>query len=85
DIGDAMLSTQPVDPTEVESLLLRFGLPTRAKGLPEPEVILEAMRDDKKVQDGELQLVVPEATGLVRLRNDIEDEAILEAIARPHN
>jgi 3-dehydroquinate synthetase len=70
----------------VRGLLGRFGLPTRAEGLPGADQLLEAMVDDKKTVGGELRLILPDGVGSARVVRDPDAEAIragLRAIGAP--
>lgn len=61
-------------------LIRETGLPVTTVGLS-PEQIGEAVKRDKKVRNGRLRLVLPEAIGRVRLVDDLSPEEILAAAA----
>jgi 3-dehydroquinate synthase len=60
-----------------DALLAALGLPLRAAGLA-PAAIQQAMRQDKKYQQGRNRLILPDRIGLVRLVKDT-DEALIRA------
>lgn len=64
----------------VERLLIRFSLPTRLENPIDPDRILAAMRNDKKVRSGSPQFVLLEGIGRPVVRGDIPETAIREAI-----
>ncbi len=69
----------------VENFLRAAGLPTRlreagAGGLPTPEQILDAMRDDKKVGGGKLRLVLPTPGGRCVVVEDPPIPAVMTGI-----
>jgi 3-dehydroquinate synthase len=63
----------------VRELLGRAGLPVSAPALA-PERLLELMTLDKKAAKGRTRFVVLEAIGRARLRADIDDAAVRQAI-----
>ena len=52
------------------ALLTRAGLPVSAPDLPATEVLLNAMRLDKKVADDRIRLILPDRMGAVSMVND---------------
>ena len=60
-------------------LLTAFGLPVEVPSV-DMDVVLEAMRQDKKVAHGRLRLVLPTGMGQVELRDDVSQDAIRAAI-----
>ncbi|HEY9855010.1 MAG TPA: 3-dehydroquinate synthase [Stenomitos sp.] len=60
--------------------LKAVGLPITLPGLPF-RALMEAMGHDKKVQDGQLRFVLPEAIGKVVLRSDVPT-AVVEGVLR---
>lgn len=62
------------------ALLQAFGLPVAAPHLS-PDAVLECMRHDKKVQHGQLRLVLPKRIGEVLLFDDIRPEEIRGVLA----
>ncbi len=64
-----------------EQLLQRANCPTRLKEHLTPAVIRKAMQRDKKVAAGKLKLIVLQALGHAIIRDDIEENLILQAIA----
>ena len=63
------------------ALLDRIGLPTQSDRLPATEVLLAAMRSDKKVRDGQVRLVLPDGLGAVRVSDDTPEPAVRSAWA----
>ena len=61
------------------ALLDRVGLPTSSANLADTDVLLDAMRVDKKVADGQLRLVLPVAVGHVTIAGDTPNETIRNA------
>jgi 3-dehydroquinate synthase len=59
-------------------LLDRIGLMTRAT-LPRDELLMDAMRLDKKVVDERLRFVLPDRTGHVVIRDDIDPRDVRAA------
>ncbi|MDX2117816.1 MAG: 3-dehydroquinate synthase family protein [Planctomycetota bacterium] len=64
----------------VGALLTRAGLPTRVRGLPPTDDIVEAMSHDKKVLGGVLRLVLPVGEGRCRVVTDAPMHAVRAAI-----
>ncbi|MDX1565556.1 MAG: 3-dehydroquinate synthase, partial [Phycisphaeraceae bacterium] len=62
----------------LEQLTEAIGLPTR-EPLPETAALIETMLLDKKVADGRIRLVLPEALGRVVIHDDVPQERIAEA------
>ncbi|HEU4583785.1 MAG TPA: 3-dehydroquinate synthase [Polyangiaceae bacterium] len=60
----------------IRGLLSRLGLSTEAAALPSNELLIVAMRSDKKVRRGAIQLVLPEAIGTARICSDAAPEEI---------
>ena len=60
------------------ALLDRLGLPTIKPGF-DPDVLIEAMRLDKKNRGGRIRFVLPRAIGHVEL-TDIADESDIRAV-----
>jgi shikimate kinase/3-dehydroquinate synthase len=64
---------------DVEDLLGRLGLPTRLGGLP-ADLLLAAMRYDKKARGGRLRWVLPERLGRVAVRDDVAEAEVLSVL-----
>ncbi|NUQ52198.1 MAG: 3-dehydroquinate synthase [Phycisphaerales bacterium] len=64
----------------VGALLSRLGLPTKVKGLPSGERVLELMGHDKKVQGGVLRLVLPCDGGTCKVVDNPDRAVVLAAI-----
>jgi len=62
-------------------LLEDFKLPVRLSDDRRPD-LLKAMKSDKKVEAGQLRLILPQRAGLVELVEAPEDEKILASMAR---
>lgn len=64
--------------TRLTALLERLGLPVRGD-LPATDVLMQAMRLDKKVVGDKIRFVLPERMGAVTLRDDVADAAVRQA------
>ena len=60
-------------------LLRRAGLPVEAPGLPPNDLLLQAMRLDKKVRDNRLRLILPDRIGAVSIDDTVPQQAITDA------
>jgi 3-dehydroquinate synthase len=60
-------------------LLQRLGLPVAMPAL-DPEVLLAAMKHDKKVAHGRLRFVLPTRLGHVELVSDVSEDNVLAAL-----
>jgi 3-dehydroquinate synthetase len=60
-------------------LLLRLGLPTTAGNL-DPEKLLAAMQQDKKVERGQLRFVLPSRLGEAQLVADVPLQIVRQAL-----
>jgi 3-dehydroquinate synthase len=63
-----------------KTLLERAGLPVYFPASIPPEALIETMFLDKKTRGGKLRLILPTRIGEVVIRDDIENERIVEAI-----
>lgn len=61
------------------ALIQRTGLPTSWPSL-DPEAVLNTLQGDKKVRDGKLRFVIPQAIGQVEIRDDIRRDEILRCL-----
>ncbi len=61
------------------SLLEKTGLPTKANDLPATDKLMTIMQSDKKVADGRVRLVLPDALGAVSIVNDTPNDAVVKA------
>jgi 3-dehydroquinate synthase len=59
-------------------LLDALGLPTRPPDDVAAEALLAHMRLDKKNRDGRIRLILLDAPGAARLRDDIDENTLLE-------
>jgi len=73
-----MLDSASVE--RVERLLIRFGLPTRLENSIDPDRIVAAMRNDKKVRGGSLLFVMLEGIGRPVVRGEVPETAIRETL-----
>lgn len=68
---------------EIETLIQKVGLPTKAKGLS-LEDVKKHMKVDKKAEEGKLKFILVEEIGKVVQRTDVDesllDEVILESL-----
>jgi 3-dehydroquinate synthase len=67
------------DAQRVRSVVERAGLPTRIPGVS-PELVLEHMRIDKKVQGGRIRLVLLRAIGAALLSADYPQSALQDTL-----
>jgi 3-dehydroquinate synthase len=73
--------------TKIETLLRRIGLLETPPAV-DITAVMELMRGDKKVRDGQLRLILPTAIGSAEIISDARPDEIaaaLEAIASPLN
>ncbi|MCG9131714.1 3-dehydroquinate synthase [Candidatus Poribacteria bacterium] len=70
------------DSQRQRTLLNRAKLPLTFPPDLTPETIYDAMYLDKKTLGGKLRLILPTCIGEVVIRNDIEDQHVLEAISQ---
>jgi 3-dehydroquinate synthase len=71
----------PADVTARQvKLLEKFGLPTAAKPEWPAEVLIEAMRRDKKVTAGRLRFVLPTRIGEVVLRDEVAELLVKDSL-----
>ena len=68
----------------VEDHFNKVGLLTSLKNLNgekiSPEKIIDLMRSDKKVTNGSINLVLPREIGSVEIRNDVDENIILDVL-----
>lgn len=64
---------------QYEQIIGKMPLPA-LPGMPDPEIIYNAMFSDKKVLSGKLRLVLPAQPGFSVIRNDISRNNIFEAM-----
>ncbi|CAA9289412.1 MAG: hypothetical protein AVDCRST_MAG93-3779, partial [uncultured Chloroflexia bacterium] len=62
------------------AILNAFGLPTHLPANADPEVLMDAMRTDKKVRQQRIRWVLPTAIGAATVRGDVPDEIVWEAL-----
>ena len=67
---------------EVRGLLERFGLPVTVDKVLNIDAIMEGMALDKKVQDGQLVFILPEAMGNVTIVKGVPQSAIRTLLAK---
>jgi 3-dehydroquinate synthase len=65
---------------QVESIVRRFGLPTRLGSL-DPELLYPAMATDKKWQGGHSRFVLLEGFGKPTIVKDVPPERVIEALS----
>ena len=78
-LGARLGITPPELVARQDALLQRFGLPTRADGLP-VSALLRACLWDKKVRGGAVRWVLPTALGSARLVSDVADGDVRAAL-----
>jgi 3-dehydroquinate synthetase len=73
----------------VEDHFNKVGLLTSLENLNEkkisPEKIIDLMRSDKKVTNGSINLVLPSEIGSVEIRNDVDENIILDVLQETLN
>ena len=69
------------DIDRIHALLVRAGLPVHGPDVMLPESYLPHMMRDKKVQAGELRLVLPTAIGRSEVRGGVAHDIVLASIA----
>ena len=60
-------------------LLRAFGLPTAAPGV-NATAVLDAMKRDKKVEQGRLRFVLLEGVGLATVRGDVPEDLVARMV-----
>ncbi len=68
------------DKTDITRLLESVNLPTKKPDLNSND-FLESMKRDKKVQDGEIRLILLESIGRAAIINDYSNEILMETIS----
>jgi len=61
---------------DIRIAIERLGVLSRVMGLPQPDVLVSRMRDDKKVRSGQLHLIVPTAIGRARVVESPPNEVV---------
>ncbi len=64
----------------ISDILIQAGLIVRIAGLDSADLIMAAMQDDKKVQSGELRLIIPGALGRCCMIHKPNPEHLIQAI-----
>lgn len=80
---DAAVSYRVASPAlrdRVGALFTRLGLPTKVRGLPAGDRVLELMGHDKKVQGNVLRLILPHDGGLCLVKENPNRAIVLSAI-----
>lgn len=75
--GESMGMTEPQTTDAIREAVDAVGLPSSISGLPDDAVLVERMRQDKKVGSGRIRLIIPCSVGNV----EIVDDASLDAIS----
>lgn len=74
------------DATRAEAHLKAVGLPTRISDIPsfeaEPESLLAAMRQDKKVERGKLTFILARGVGETFVARDVDEESVSAFLGR---
>ena len=68
------------DKTDITNLLESVNLPTEKPDLNSND-FLESMKRDKKVQDGEIRLILLESIGRATISNNYSNEILMETIS----
>ena len=69
------------DKTDITNLLESVNLPTKKPDLNNND-FLESMKRDKKVQDGEIRLILLDSIGRAIISNDYPSEILMETISQ---
>jgi 3-dehydroquinate synthase len=69
------------DQRRQRAVIAAAGLPHSWPDL-DPDAVLSCLQGDKKVRDGRVRFVLPTGIGTVEIRDDIDADAILAALAR---
>jgi len=67
------------DQRRQRAVIAAAGLPHRWPSL-NPEAVIACLQSDKKVQDGRIRFVLPNALGSVEIRNDVDEATIREVL-----
>ena len=83
DLSVALTGLKPSDADRIRVLFERAGLPVTLPLNPaRTRRLLQAMRLDKKVSDGEVRFVLAERIGSVRWGHPVPEPVLLQALAR---
>ncbi len=80
-LSDRLGRLERADRVRIERLLAKAGLPVELPPEIDPDALLVQMRRDKKNRAGALRLVLLDAIGAARLRDDVTDAQILRVLA----
>lgn len=78
-LGEAVAHFPAESTGRVCDMVAAYGLPTELPRLP-VEDYLRVMQSDKKVHSGQLRFIVPTRIGHVELRDDIEQNIIIDVL-----
>ena len=79
-IAEAMGLWRAADQQRQCAVIRAAGLPLELPAL-DPQALLDCLQSDKKVRDGRLRFVLPEAIGRVTIRDDVSAEVILSLLS----
>ncbi|MEB3333070.1 MAG: 3-dehydroquinate synthase [Synechococcaceae cyanobacterium] len=78
-IAERMGLWSAADQQRQSAVIRAAGLPLQLPAL-DSQALLDALQSDKKVRDGRLRFVLPEAIGRVTIRDDVSAESILSLL-----
>jgi len=79
-MAERMGMLSQADKKDITNLLESVNLPTEKPDLNSND-FLESMKRDKKVQDGEIRLILLESIGRAVISNDYPNEILMETIS----
>ena len=79
-MAERMGMLSQADKKDITNLLESVNLPTEKPDLNSND-FLESMKRDKKVQDGEIRLILLESIGRAAISNDYSNEILMETIS----
>jgi 3-dehydroquinate synthase len=71
---------QPADAERQDALIQKTGLPTQLPEGMEIEAILDTLKTDKKVKDGKVRFILPEAIGRAIVTDRVSAEVIRDVL-----
>ena len=70
----------PGEPERIASLIRKAGLPTTIPRL-DPEILVSAMKHDKKVTQGKIRFILPRSLGEVFITDDVSLSLVKQVLA----
>jgi 3-dehydroquinate synthase len=62
------------------ALITKTGLPTQLPQNLDIEAIVASLQTDKKVQDGKVRFILPQAIGSVQIRDDVPGQVLRQVL-----